>query len=113
MIKMEEEIEVQTLVEVQQIDNRREIADTLNNQIQEQNNNMETITQQLDTISSSIDNINTDIDLTEVTDKIDELDTTMITTQNQDILETLANQQNQINTIEEKIELILQKLTEE
>lgn len=113
MIKMEEEIEIQTLAEVQQIDSRREILNTLNNQVEEQTNNMEIITQQLNDISSNIDSISTDVDLSEVTNKIDELDTTMITTQNQDILETLANQQNQINTIEEKIELILEKLTEE
>ena len=110
---MEEEIEVQTITEVRQIDSRKEIMDTLDNQIKEQTVNMETITQQLDDISTNIDNISTDVDLTEVTDKIDELDTTIITTQNQDILETLATQQNQINTIEEKIELILQKLEEE
>lgn len=110
---MEEEIEIQTLAEVQQIDSRREILNTLNNQVEEQTNNMEIITQQLNDISSNIDSISTDVDLSEVTNKIDELDTTMITTQNQDILETLANQQNQINTIEEKIELILEKLTEE
>ena len=53
-----------------------------------------------------------DVDLTEVTDKLDELDTTMITTQNQDILETLANQQSQINGIEEKVNIILQKIDE-
>lgn len=111
---VEEIIEVQTYEEVQQIDNRREIANVLDNQITEQTNVMETINDQLINISSTISDIqNPEVDLTEVTDKLDELDTTMITTQNQDILETLNNQQEQINTIEEKIELILQKLTEE
>jgi len=109
---MEEDIEVQSLAEVKQIDSRRDIIDTLDNQIVEHNSNMEIINQQLDTISSNIENINTDINLNEVTDKIDEIDTTIITTQNQDILETLAKQQNKINSIEEKLNIILEKITE-
>ena len=110
---VEEIIEVQTSAEVHQIDEKRQIVNTLDNQISEQTTNMEAINDQLTSISESIDNVQIgDVDLTEVTSKIDELDTTMITTQNQDILETLANQQNQINSIEEKIDNILTKLDE-
>lgn len=110
---VEEIIEVQTVAEVHQIDEKRQIAEALDNQISEQINSMEVINDQLTSISNSIDNIQVgDVDLTEVTNKIDELDTTIITTQNQDILETLASQQNQINTIEEKVNIILQKLDE-
>lgn len=112
MINMEEEIEIQDITEVQQIDSRREMAEALDNQIKEQTNNLDIISQQLDYISSTVDNITPDVDLTEVTDKIDELDTNIITTQNQDILETLNNQQIQINSIEEKLNTILEKITE-
>ena len=112
MINMEEEIEIQDIIEVQQIDSRREMAEALDNQIKEQTNNLDIISQQLDYISSTVDNITPDVDLTEVTDKIDELDTNIITTQNQDILETLNNQQIQINSIEEKLNTILEKIIE-
>ena len=110
---MNEEIEVQNYNEVQQIDNRRIINDTIHEQIKEQTNNMETINQQLQDISSTINDIQpNNINLSEVTDKIDELDTNMISIQNQDILETLTNQQNQINSIEEKLNIILNKIDE-
>lgn len=110
---VEETIEVQTLAEVQQIDNRREIQNTLDNQISEQTNVINTINNQLESISTNIDNIQvSDIDLTDVTDKIDKFDTEMITTQNQDIIETLGKQQNKINSIEEKLNTILNKLDE-
>lgn len=110
---VEEIIEIQTATEVHQIDERRQMAEAISNQVAEQTNNMEVINDQLSSISTTIDNIQVSgVDLTEVTDKLDELDTTMITTQNQDILETLANQQNQINTIEEKVDSILAKLDE-
>lgn len=110
---VEEIIEIQTATEVHQIDERRQMAKTINNQVAEQTNTMEVINDQLSSISTTIDNMQVgDVDLTEVTDKLDELDTTMITTQNQDILETLANQQSQINGIEEKVNIILQKIDE-
>lgn len=110
---VEETIEVQTFAEVQQIDNRREIQNALDNQISEQTNVISTINNQLENISTSIDNIQTgDVDLTDITNKIDEFDTNMITTQNQDIIETLSEQQSKINSIEEKLNTILNKLDE-
>ena len=110
---MEEIIEVQTVAEVQQIDARRELVNTIDQQIINQTDGMEAINDQLSSISDTIDNINVgNVDFSEVTDKLDELDTTMITTQNQDILETLVNQQNQINSIEEKIDTILNAIEE-
>jgi uncharacterized protein YoxC len=42
-----------------------------------------------------------------VVDKIDELDTTIVTAQTADILEQLNSQQEQINGIEEKLDRIL------
>lgn len=110
---VEEQIEIQTYAEVQQIDNARKTNQILNNQVETQIENMDIINNQLDNIVNTLDNVQvSDIDLTEVTDKIDEIDTTIISTQNQDILETLSNQQDQINSIEEKVNIILQKLDE-
>ena len=110
---VEEQIEIQTYAEVQQIDNARETNQLLNNQAEMHIENMNIISDQLNNISDAIDNAQTsNIDLTEVTNKIDEIDTTTITTQNEDILETLSNQQDQINSIEEKINIILQKIEE-
>lgn len=110
---VKEEIEIQTLEEVQQIDHRREISDLVDNKLSETNENMSVISSQLNNITSTIDNINVDnVNVDEITNKLDEFDTTMITTQNQDILETLNNQQTQINSIEEKINTILSKIDE-
>lgn len=110
---VEEQIEIQTYAEVQQIDNARKTKQILDNQVETQIESMDIINNQLDNIVSTLDNVQvSDIDLTEVTDKIDEIDTTIISTQNQDILETLSNQQDQINSIEEKVNIILQKLEE-
>ena len=116
-----EYIEVQTYAEVQQIDNRKEIKDTVNNQIAEQSTNIENINNHLESISNALDNtpIGGSIDLTEITDKIDEIDTTVITAQTGDILLTVQEQQEQIeslkeqnNTLENKLDLILSKLEE-
>lgn len=110
---VEETIEIQTVDEVHQIDERRQMSEIIDNQAEEHNNNLSNINDQLIAISDTIDNIQVgDVDLSEVTDKIDELDTTMITTQNQDILETLSAQQNQINSIEDKIDNILKVIKE-
>lgn len=110
---VEEQIEIQTYAEVQQIDNARQTNQLLENQKEVHNENMDIISNQLNNISNTLDNVQlSDIDLTEVTDKIDEIDTTIISTQNQDILETLSNQQDQINSIEEKVNIILEKLEE-
>ena len=76
---------------------------------------MEIINNQLENITEAINETQVpteDIDLTEVHDKLDSLDNTIITTNTENILETLNNQQNQINSIEEKINTILNKINE-
>ena len=97
-------IEVQTVAEVQQIDEKKALAEALDTQINEQTNHMEIISDQLSSISDTMSTIGFgNVDLTEVTDKLDELDTAMLTTQNQDILETVITQQNQVNNIEQAL----------
>lgn len=116
-----EYIEVQDYAEVQQIDNRKEIKEAVNNQINEQADNIKNINNHLESISSVLDNasLSGNVDLTEVTEKIDEIDTTIITAQTGDILLTVQEQKEEIetlkeqnNTLEEKIDLILNKLEE-
>lgn len=116
-----EYIEVQNYAEVQQIDNRKEIKDAVNNQIVEQTNNIENINNHLESISNTLEStsIGGNLNLTEITDKIDEIDTTIITAQTGDILLTVQQQQEQIenlqeqnNTLENKLDLILNKLEE-
>lgn len=121
ILMVNEYIEIQDYAEVQQIDNRREIKEMVNDQIIEQTSNIENINNHLENISSALDNtsITGNIDLTEVTDKIDEIDTTIITAQTGDILLTVQEQREEIenlkkqnNTLEEKLDLILNKLEE-
>lgn len=111
---MIEEIEIQTQAEVQQIDDRREANNILNNQIQTQTENMHDINTQLDNIVTTINDIEvpSDIDLSEVNEKLDNIDTTLVTTQTQDTLEIVSDLQERINTLEEKIDLILTKIEE-
>ena len=69
---------------------------------------MDTISTQLNDITNVISDIQSpEVDLTEVVDKIDELDTTIVTTQTADILEQLNGQQERINNIEDKLDRIL------
>ena len=111
----EETIEVQTQAEVQQIDDRRKSNDVLTDQIATQTQNLQTINDQLDNIVTTISDIEVSpdsIDLSEVTDKLEDIDTTIITTQTQDTLEIVSDLQNRVSTIEEKLDLILEKFEE-
>lgn len=117
---MEEEIIVQTADDVATIDYRMKTNDMVSQQAEEMQANIDMIAEQLDVI---IDNTNNtvssvsseyietgDIDLSEVTDLIENIDTTLVEANTQDILVKLNNQQEQINNINEKLDLILDKL---
>ena len=54
--------------------------------------------------------ISSDIDLSNVTDLIEDIDTTIVEANTQDILIKLGQQQEQINDINNKLDLILSKL---
>lgn len=114
---MAEEIIVQTADEVANIDYMMKTNDMINQQTNEMQNNIDTITEQLDIIIDNTNNITTtesaptsDVDLTEVTDLINNIDTTLVEANTQDILVKISNQQEQINDINEKLDLILRKL---
>lgn len=110
-----EYIEVQDYNKVQEIDSRREISNVVSDQIETQITNMETINNQLDNIATAINETQipvSDVDLTEVNDKLDSLDNTIITTNTENTIEMINDLQNQINSIEEKINTILDKINE-
>lgn len=113
---VQEEIIVQTADEVAQIDYKRLTNDIITAQTDEIQNNINNISEQLDVI---IDNTNSntydmpipsDIDLSNVTGLIEDIDTTIVEANTQDILIKLGQQQEQINDINNKLDLILSKL---
>lgn len=112
----QEEIIVQTADEVAQIDYKRFTNDIITNQSNEIKNDIVTISEQLDTI---IDNttsntyntsISSDIDLSNITESIEKIDTTVMESNTQDILIKIRQQQDQIDDINNKLDLILSKL---
>lgn len=104
---MDVEVEVQTLNEVKQIDHRRNTQIALQEQAEIQTNHMDTINTKLDDITAAVDNIDigstTDIDLAEVTDMISDINTDVIVAQNEDMFDIIQEQNDKINTLEEKL----------
>lgn len=105
---MTQEIEIQTNDELKIIDYRKETNEIINEKL----NQTENISAQLDTIQTSINNIDNsgNVDLSEVTDMIENIDTTIVEVQTQDILTIVNQQQEQINNINDKLDMILKKL---
>jgi len=105
---MADYFETQTAAEVSEIDFKRITQDNirLQNQIQEQVIN--DIGDKIDNIGESIETPS--VDLTEVTDMLADIDTNIISAQNQDIIDIIQEQQAQINSIEEKLDVILNRL---
>lgn len=101
------EVEIQTLSEVKQIDHRRDTQIALQEQAEMQTNHMDTISTKLDDITAAVDNIDVastaDIDLTEVTDMISDINTDIIVAQNEDMFDIIQEQNDKINTLEEKL----------
>lgn len=110
---MKEEVIIQTINDVSNIDYVKETNQLMNEQQTEIQTNMDIISEQLADIQDTIINVGNDTGATnvsEVASLINNVDTTLVESQNQDILNTLSNQQQQINTIEEKIDIIISKL---
>lgn len=118
---MAEEIQIQTIDEVKNIDYMKATNEKINEQINEQINGIESLADTLDNVNSTLNlisdaTINTNIP-TDIIDTIDNIDTTVIEAQTQDILATMNAQQEQINNIEsninelnDKINQVLEKL---
>lgn len=112
---VKEEVIVQTADEISAIDYMKGTNKLIDQRNQETQDNITNISKQLDVIQDTITNINTgvpdsNIDLSEVTTLIEDIDTSTVQAQTQDILTILNNQQSQIDNINEKIDLILSKL---
>ena len=112
---VKEEVIIQTADEISAIDYMKGTNKLIDQRNQETQDNITNISKQLDVIQDSITNINTgvpdsNVDLSEVTTLIEDIDTSTVQAQTQDILTILNNQQSQINDINEKIDLILNKL---
>lgn len=110
---MKEEVIIQTINDVSNIDYVKETNQLMNEQQEEIQTNMDIISEQLADIQDTIINVGNDTgatNLSEVTSLINNVDTTLVESQNQDILNVLNDQQRKINTIEEKIDIIISKL---
>lgn len=112
---VKEEVIIQTAEEISTIDYMKGTNKLIDQRNQETQNNMANISKQLDVIQDTITNINTgtpdsSVDLSQVTTLIEDIDTSTVQAQTQDILTILNNQQSQIDNINEKIDLILNKL---
>lgn len=106
---MIEEIEVQTTDEVKRIDYMKATNETLNSTIDEQTAHLENISASLDDINNAI---NAPTDLTDVINSIDNIDTTVVENQTQNILQTVSNQQQQIDNIQSDVQEIKELLTQ-
>lgn len=110
----EEEVIIQTADEVSNIDYMRKTNNIINAQTEEMQNNMDIVSEKLDVILDNTANVPTsvtnDANLSEVTSLIEDIDTTIVESNTQDILVKMNKQQEQIDNINEKLDLILSKL---
>jgi uncharacterized coiled-coil protein SlyX len=104
---MADYFETQTASEVNEIDFKRITQDNIELQSQLQEQIITDISDKIDNIET---NVNSNVDLSEVTDLLADIDTNTISAQNQDIIEIVQEQQSQINSIENKLDMILKKL---
>lgn len=101
---MVDSFEIQTEAQVKAIESRKMIHDMIKNQdVPISNDNISTsgIENKISDIADTIDNI--------VVNKIDNIDTNMIEAQNADMLIKIQNQQAQIDSLEKKIDMLLEK----
>ena len=116
---MAEEIQIQTVDEVKNIDYMKNTNEVINNQINEQIDGLSALSDTLDSVNTTLNlisdntiNTDTSTNLSEVVESIDNIDTTIIEAQTQDILSIINNQQEQINNIESSVNEINEKINE-
>lgn len=116
---MAEEIQIQTVDEVKNIDYMKNTNEIINNQINEQIDGLSALSDTLDSVNTTLNlisdntiNTDTSTNLSEVVESIDNIDTTIIEAQTQDILSIINNQQEQINNIESSVSEINEKINE-
>ena len=111
---MAEEFEIQTTSDLKTIDYMRVNNQIINNSLNEQIDTINTISDNLDILTESI---SADVNLSEINNKIDNINTEVVEEQTQDILVIVNNQQAQIdeikndmNSINDKLDRILEKI---
>lgn len=108
---MTEEIEIQTVADVRNIDYMRANNQFVEQVITEQINQTDTISETLTNIQGTLEE-QSQVDLSEVTNLIENIDTTIVEVQTQDILTTVNEQQEKINNMQESIDDINDKLNQ-
>ena len=111
---MQEEVTIQTADEVNRIDYMRTTNDMIAEQANDIQTNMDIISEQLNTIIDNTTSISpsttTNTDLSTVTSLMEDINTTTVEANTQDILAKISKQQKQIDDINDKLVLILSKL---
>lgn len=113
---MNTEVEIQTVDEVKKIDYMKTTNEIINNQMNEQINNLESLNDTLDNVNTTLNLMtsvpNESADISEVVDSINNIDTTVIEAQTQDILSIINQQQSQIDDIQLTMNEINKKLND-
>ncbi len=108
---VQEEVIIQTTDEVSTIDYMRTTNEIINAQTGQMQNNIDTIVEQLDTILYNINDITpTQTNNTEINSLIGDINTDIIESNTQDIIIKINQQQEQIDEINRKLNIILEKL---
>lgn len=100
---MVDSFEIQTESQVKAIESRKIVQDMIELQSPDTNIVSTNIENQISNIADTIDSLN------DINTKIDNIDTNILEAQFADILVKVQAQQEQINSIEEKIDMLLEK----
>ena len=100
---MVDSFEIQTESQVKAIESRKIVQDMIELQSPDTNIVSANIENQISNIADTIDSLN------DINTKIDNIDTNILEAQFADILVKVQAQQEQINSIEEKIDMLLEK----
>lgn len=100
---MVDSFEIQTESQVKAIESRKIVQDMIELQSPDTNIVSTNIENQISNIADTIDSLN------DINTKIDNIDTNILEAQFADILVKVQAQQEQINSIEKKIDMLLEK----
>lgn len=109
---MVDSFEIQSEAQARTIENRKIMQESFKNIANNINdvNASEVANCVVNQLSDTID-LNNNIDLTNIEEKIDNIDTEILQAQIQDIMIQLSTQQEQINSIDNKLNAILDKIS--
>lgn len=102
---MADSFEIQTEAQVKAIESRKIIQDIMGSQNVPNDTLTTNIEGQISNIAETIDALN----IEDISNKIDNIDTGMLQAQVSDMLIKIQKQQDQINSIEKKIDMLLDK----